>query len=533
MMKFTGILFLVLSTLSLYGQKDLPTGQIEVVKDFEVRLIEVNKIKVIPQPITIDTSARIYSYTLTAVAPSIEYEVPELKPLSIEPEQKADYYPLFVKAGYGSPNSLLGQLSYDHNQNENFQWGFDFRHLSADNKKIRLQKFSDSQGRINLNHLVKESMLLEAYFDGHFENVFFYGADEIPTNPDALKRSFKRYDLHLNLSNSPVENASFRFNTIFQFLSDRDDLGARERTLKIGGDAATMIGEDDLPVGLRVIGDFTQFRDVDKKSLNNILVEPYFKYHTNKVKVHLGANILLKPEENEFLPNIELSYSLFPGLSIYGGWKGTVVKNNFHYLSTLNPYIITRLDSIGNEITRKIFGGVKGIAGTVNYDASINYTRFTESAFFLQDFDRPEEFVPVFDDGSFVGIEASLFFDVLKNISLRSSANTRFYTLNNEDKPWHRPTVGVDAMATYSGGSDIYHISLIFHGENGLPYKTPGGSISSTDALIDLNIHADYFVTQSIGTFVQLNNMFGNKRERWSGYPSFGFNVKAGIIFRM
>lgn len=525
--------FFICIALAVSAQKELPTGQIEVVKDFEVRLVEANKINVIPQPITIDTSARVYTYKLVAVAPSIEYVIPELKPLSIEPEQKAAYYPLFVKAGYGSPNSLLGQFSFDHTQNENFHWGIDFRHLSADNKKIPLQKFADSQGRLNVRHLVRESLLLDAYFDGHFENVYFYGADEIPANPDALKRSFKRYDLHFNLSNTPVENPSFRYNALFQFLSDRDDLGVRERTLKIGGEAGTTVGEEELPLGIRLIADLTQFRDIDKKSLNNILVEPYFKFHTDKVKVHLGTNILLKPEENELLPNIEVSYNLFPALSIYGGWKGNVMKNNFHHLSAYNPYIITRLDSIGNEITRKIFGGIKGIAGIVNYDASINYTRFKESAFFLQDFDQPEEFATIFDDGSFIGVEASLFFDVLKNVSIKSTAFTRFYTLENEDKPWHRPTLGVDAMATYAGGSDIYHISVIFHGENGMPYKSPGGTISTLDPLLDLNIHADYFVTQSIGAFVQLNNVVGNKRERWVGYPSFGFNAKAGIVFRM
>jgi hypothetical protein len=97
MWRFFSIVFVIAIISPVFGQKELPTGQIEVVKDFEVRLIEVNKIKVIPQPIIIDTSARTYTYTLTAVAPSIEYEIPELKPLSIEPEQKSTYYPMIIQ----------------------------------------------------------------------------------------------------------------------------------------------------------------------------------------------------------------------------------------------------------------------------------------------------------------------------------------------------------------------------------------------------------------------------------------------------
>ncbi|MEO6130212.1 MAG: hypothetical protein ABIQ02_00085, partial [Saprospiraceae bacterium] len=168
-MRFIYILFFISSVSSMFAQNELPTGQIEVIKDFEVRLLETKKIRIIPQPITLDSTMRRYDYKLTAPSPSIDYVVAELKPLAINPENKPPYYPLFAKAGYGSPNSLLGEFSYDHRQNEMLQWGLDFRHLSADNKKIPLQKFSDSQGRINTSYTVHDNIRLDGYVDGHFE----------------------------------------------------------------------------------------------------------------------------------------------------------------------------------------------------------------------------------------------------------------------------------------------------------------------------------------------------------------------------
>jgi hypothetical protein len=162
------LLFSTLTTI-LCAQNELPTGQIEVIKDFEVRLMETKKIRVIPQPIELDSTMRKYEYKLLAPSPSIEYLVPELKPLSINPEARPAYYPLFAKAGYGSPNSLLGEFSYDHKQNDALQWGIDFRHLSANNKKIELQKFSDSRGRINASYNLNENVKLEGYIDGHLK----------------------------------------------------------------------------------------------------------------------------------------------------------------------------------------------------------------------------------------------------------------------------------------------------------------------------------------------------------------------------
>lgn len=139
-------ILLSFTVLTLTAQTELPTGQIEVVKDFEVRLTETKKIRIIPQPVPIDSTVRMYEYKLLAPSPSIDYLSPEIKPLAINTENKPLYYPLYAKVGYGSPNSLLGMFSYDHLQNESFQWGVDFRHLNANNKKIPVQKFSDSRG---------------------------------------------------------------------------------------------------------------------------------------------------------------------------------------------------------------------------------------------------------------------------------------------------------------------------------------------------------------------------------------------------
>jgi hypothetical protein len=74
---------------------------------------------------------------------------------------------------------------------------------------------------------------------------------------------------------------------------------------------------------------------------------------------------------------------------------------------------------------------------------------------------------------------------------------------------------------------------LIFHGENGLPYRTVGGTELRLDPLLDLNLHGDYFFTNQFGAFVEINNILGNNRERWANYPSFGFNAKGGVIFRL
>lgn len=530
----TTFFFLFLGGLLVAQEQQLPSGQIEVIKDFEVRLTEAKKIRIVPQPTQLDSATRRYTYTLMAPSPKIDYLIPEIKPLAIDPEKKPTYYPMMAKAGYGSPNSFLGAFSYDHVQNDVFEWGVDLGYLSANNKKIPLQKFSDGRGRVNATYLLNGSAKIDGYVDGHFEKNYFYGAEDIPANEDALKRSFKRYDGQVRITKLYDKNSRFRYTALLNILADKDDLGSRETGMRVGGEIGSSVGKKEFPVGIGVMADVSKLKHSEEYPLNNVLVTPFMEYYLGDVKFHLGGLALLKPNENEFLPDLEASYGLFHDLMrIKAGWKGAVLKNNFHYLSSVNPYINTRLDSINNMISRRIYAGINGSSGSLSYEVTGGYTKFERMAFYLQDEDNEEQFNPVYDSGHYISIEGSVQIEVLKNVTLRTQVSNRIFSLDNEAKPWHVPSFDMDGMITYTGGSDTYHVSLIFHGENGLPYRTPGGTESRLDPLLDLNLHGDYFISDQWGAFIEVNNILGNNRERWATYPSFGFNAKAGVIFRL
>jgi hypothetical protein len=319
-----------------------------------------------------------------------------------------------------------------------------------------------------------------------------------------------------------------------QFMSDKDDLGSREKALRLGGEVSTSVGSSEFPLGIRVLADLSALKHTEDRKLNNLLITPFFKWHSNDLAVQLGTIVLLHKDNNEILPDIQLMYTLHPsGLSLLAGWSGEVTKNNFQYLSTYNPYITTRLEEINNRVARRLYAGLKGGSGLLSYDLTADYVRFTNMAFFLQDEDQEEQFVPVYDNGTYVGIEGSIRYEVIKNLELRAGVSQRFYNPAHEDKPWHRPSLGLNGQVTYAGDEDAYHFSFLFNAENGLPYRTTGGTEQVLDPLIHLAIHGDYFITPSIGAFFELNNLLGNKRERWVNYPGFGFNANAGILWRI
>jgi hypothetical protein len=57
----TTFFLLFIATWIRAQDQPLPSGQIEVIKDFEVRLTEAKKIRIVPQPISLDSTSRRYT----------------------------------------------------------------------------------------------------------------------------------------------------------------------------------------------------------------------------------------------------------------------------------------------------------------------------------------------------------------------------------------------------------------------------------------------------------------------------------------
>ncbi|MBK7635547.1 MAG: hypothetical protein IPJ13_15680 [Saprospiraceae bacterium] len=62
-----------------------------------------------------------------------------------------------------------------------------------------------------------------------------------------------------------------------------------------------------------------------------------------------------------------------------------------------------------------------------------------------------------------------------------------------------------------------------------LPYLNKNNTTSKSNALLDLNVGAKYYLTEKVGFFIRGINLLHNKFERWYGYPAVGINGMAGL----
>ena len=55
--------------------------------------------------------------------------------------------------------------------------------------------------------------------------------------------------------------------------------------------------------------------------------------------------------------------------------------------------------------------------------------------------------------------------------------------------------------------------------------------VRKLDPALDVNAGVEFSIMPQLNAWVQFNNIFNNKYQRWNQYPVFGFNVMAGVVF--
>ena len=120
------------------AQEISPAEQVEVIKNFEARLADAEKIKVSPKLPTLDTTKKVYQYNINTAAVDLNYQAPSIRPIAMRPDKPADAYNGYAMLGFGTPNSPIGELAYQFVNPGWYQVGIDLTHHSANNnKKIR------------------------------------------------------------------------------------------------------------------------------------------------------------------------------------------------------------------------------------------------------------------------------------------------------------------------------------------------------------------------------------------------------------
>lgn len=538
---FLAALFAIF-TLPAFGQDDLPSGQVDVVKNFEAKLLEANKVDLAPGLPPLDTVTRRQTYNVIAKTIEVDYLPPSIRPLAMKGEDNQKNYQGFLKLGAGLPSSLYGEASYYLNSVKNLDLGVGFLHHSANNtKKVENQRFSRNKFGATGTYYFDQGFAVNGRLGYSRNSQYFYGYntlnEELDTNftfdPEEVRQRFSVFDIGASIFNGERTEADFNYSAGFDYYILNDNYEARENgfVLKISG---TKWFQEQHALRVDLTTDFTSFKTDDKQTLNNFFLRPSYTYHGERFKARVGINIASHNDEFSFFPDIELSANVIEGLlGAFIGAEGGLQKNTFRTLTDYNPFLESRVP-IENTHYNNYYGGIKGNIQGIDYNAQIGYKNTRNLALFVYtDTLNPiVRFDPVYDTVSIFYIKGSMSAPLFKGLDLVGSVSQNVFSPDREEKAWHLPSFTVNVAAKYTTPDQKARITGEFFLENGVPYRDSKGVAQNLNALFDISAGLEYFFSENFGGFIMVNNLANNKRQRWQNYPTFGLNALIGLSAR-
>ncbi|WP_100627116.1 TonB-dependent receptor [Algoriphagus formosus] len=503
------------------------------------------KLPVLPQPKGLSD----FNYTVNFY----ELDLPPVQ-LKAEPVQKtyrrdiADRYPGFLKAGYGNFASPLLEARLMATEVYDWNYSFNLKHQSFGKGPILGEESKESHTNLggNASYFLDQIEVFGG-LEWAQDSYSFYGIDTSVINDPNLEFTgiqgnvFNTIRLHAGFRDiEKVGPISYQGKVHFQ--NFKDSYLAKETEIGLQGEAVFRPSDDwSGSVNLSFFNTSPEDRDYDV-SRNYFAIRPQVVYQLDAFQFTAGLNLI---SENDSVPGKSSDFRIFPLLKasyqfadefgFFGEFSGDVIRNTYYSFAMENPFIGPSSQLLNTINNYKVAGGIEGmVQNTVDYRAGIDVSRFNQMHFFVNSGADTSRFELVYDDRVTVfNINAELGFRVNELYRLSSRLDLFQYDMNLQAEAWHRPTwqVGINNQVFPLDGL-LIQANLNFMG--GIKARTitsnPEVPFSSEKlkTIADLQLKADYQITEKIGVFVEGNNLLNGQNVRWLNYPVRGVQLIGG-----
>jgi outer membrane receptor for ferric coprogen and ferric-rhodotorulic acid len=206
--------------------------------------------------------------------------------------------------------------------------------------------------------------------------------------------------------------------------------------------------------------------------------------------------------------------------------------NTFKEITTHNPFIFNFYNSKQSKNT-ELFARISGnYLNNISYSSKIGIAHYKNLPIFIND--------TAFDNKQFnVAFESNalgFIFEGSANYTFNSNFLAGFnLTMNpilkteSNQKVWGYRPYTFDLYGKVKPMNDVIIKAAILV-RSGSTFIEKNNTEKTLAGAIDFNMGANYFINKKWNVYVDINNLFNNKYERWYGYENFGTNIQLGLI---
>lgn len=562
----------------LIGASSLAQGEIEINSVAERPISPSYRITEIPH--VIDTVLPIpnIDYPLLVRNMDAEINLNDIEASRIKIVEKLDkLYPGYLKLGLGNYISPLGEFYYNTTRNRRTNMGIHVKHNSSWGKLPGWspQTFDNTSGKL-FGEFFTSDFKFESEIDYLNSGYHFYGVEDTTDffTTDSLRNRVQGFGGMFKMSNySRKDSAKLLWSAKignqyfheFQRPWDTSDKHARNNNFGVGATFKYKHLRNVYNVDFDWKYNRYWYAENDATLTSaerfnernaNIHLRPTISTYGKKWKVVYGLdmtfdfpNPVADPNHSIFkvVPVIEGKYSLFNDMFIpYAGIDGGVKQNTFYTLNRLNPYMYSGTE-LKNEKLFNLYGGIKGtLSKTISFNVSAHLKNYKNKALFMN-MNTPQagglintdlnRFDVVYDNVNSLGLEGSMSYQLDEKLKIDAIAQYYKYSPETELYAWHLPELKFTLRGSYNLFDKIYAKAdfTLEQGRKSTVYATNSAAdptiAVNMPIIADGNLSVEYRYNNRISAFVQLNNIAGQRYDRWYNTRVQGFQVLGGVTF--
>ena len=522
-----------------FAQKDTvkKKATIDITSTYKPVLRNAIKVNFSATHLNADTLYPNLTYNIPAQNLFYAYQPIPLKPLALQ--QDTNLYlgsRNYVKVGYGNFSTPYVNAGFSFGDGKKFLANVYAGYISSKGKLL-YQDYSRLNVKATGSYFMTKNEVYAGINVKMSEN-FLYGYDTsiYKYSKKDVRQQFQDISFKGGIRNTVTGEYGINYNPNIEVSNFTNVNKLTETSIVVNAPVEKQFGEAfafKVEAKADVTAYATKNLTPDVKLNNNIFqVAPSFIISTPRFSVNAG--ILPTWDNGNFvwLPNVYAEATIAENIFAFqAGWIGKYTKNTYRNLSEINPYLKTFSAQL-NTKEIEYYGGIKATLGKhFNFNAKAGLVTYTNLPFFIND--------TATDNKSFVisnetGVRNLRVHGDISYINQDKFTVTAGLTFNgyagmkSNAKAWNTIPMEFTSALRWQAFKQVL-VKADFYAFGGGHYLVKGNSSKIFSPGSDLSAGIEFKISKMFSAWMDVNNIFNTKYERWHNYPVYGLNLMGGV----
>ncbi|MFZ9171322.1 MAG: hypothetical protein ACO210_05120 [Sediminibacterium sp.] len=512
---------------------------VTITSAFKPSLRPLSKVNFLAATPFVDNSKVTMQYVIPSQNISFGYQAVAVTPLAYVPDSvKLPKRNHFIKVGLGNLNTIVAEAGFNIGDGikNNTYIGGGYKKMKG---PLFAQEFTDVNFSINSAHQIGEAHDLSVKFTTGSTTRYAYGFKpaSIPYTKDNILNKYNSAGITVHLANKTDAFFGIHYTPTISFEYLQSGVDEREFETSIAAPVSKNLGTD-FKISVQPTASFsTTVLPTIPNNLtivNNLFSMPStFSWITSKFQVHLGAAPTVNNGTYAVLPQVS-GVAILPnnGLRIELGWAGHFEKNNLRSLSAFNPWVRIPNDFANTKISEQFLGVKLPLGDHFTYGARLSLLEYENQALFTNAFTDGRLFKVMFEPTMrAVQLQANVSYTLQDKLNVLGGVTyKKFSGLKVQNEAWGLLPLELNGSLHWKFSNKLSFTST-FYAWDGAQSMDAQMATKKLPAAADFSLGATLKVVKSAKFWVQLNNLFDNRYQRWNQYEVFGRNVVAGFVY--